>query len=96
LIAGSLGELGPLLHEGWELKKRLADGITDRNIDDWYERARALGASGGKVLGAGGRGFLLLYCSPKHQRRVVEGLPELARTPFTFDTKGTCIIYSGD
>ena len=96
LISGSLGELGSLLHEGWELKKRLANGITDRTIDAWYEGARVLGASGGKVLGAGGRGFLLLYCLPKYQRQVVEGLPELVRTQFAFDTKGTCIIYSGD
>jgi len=95
LAAGRLDEVGALLHEGWELKKRLANGISDEVIDGWYERARKLGALGGKVLGAGGRGFLLLYCAPEYHKRVLAGLPQLVHTPFAFEPDGTRVIYVG-
>ena len=96
LASGYLDDLGMLLHEEWELKKRLADGITNPAIDEWYGRARDLGAAGGKVLGAGGRGFLLLYCSTQYQSGVLTGLPQLVQTHFAFETEGTRVIYSGD
>lgn len=95
LAAGRLDDVGDLLHNGWELKKRLADGISDETIDGWYGRARKLGARGGKVLGAGGRGFLLLYCPPEHRKRVLAGLPQLVHTPFAFEPDGTRVIYVG-
>lgn len=95
LAGGRLDDVGDLLHEGWEMKKRLANGISDETIDGWYERARKLGARGGKVLGAGGRGFLLLYCPPEHRKRVLAGLPQLVHTPFAFEPDGTSVIYVG-
>lgn len=95
LAAGRLDDVGDLLHEGWEMKKRLADGISDETIDGWYEIARKLGARGGKVLGAGGRGFLLLYCPPEHRKRVLAGLPHLVHAPFAFEPDGTRVIYVG-
>ena len=95
LVGGRLDDVGDLLHEGWEMKKRLADGISDETIDGWYEAARKLGARGGKVLGAGGRGFLLLYCPPEHRKRVLAGLPQLVHTPFAFEPDGTRVIYVG-
>ncbi|MSQ13192.1 MAG: GHMP kinase [Dehalococcoidia bacterium] len=95
LAGGRLDDVGDLLHEGWEMKKRLADGISDETIDGWYETARKLGARGGKVLGAGGRGFLLLYCPPEHRKRVLAGLSQLVHTPFAFEPDGTRVIYVG-
>lgn len=91
--ANSTGELGELLHEEWELKKQLAQGISNPEIDEWYERARRCGAIGGKVLGAGGRGFLLLYCPQRYQQRVLDSLNSLQRVPFALEAEGSKIIY---
>ena len=64
-----------------------------RRIDDWYERARANGATGGKITGAGGGGFLLLYAPKDCHEAIVNALPELRRVSFGFEPHGTTIIY---
>ncbi|MBI4233157.1 MAG: GHMP kinase [Chloroflexi bacterium] len=95
LLEGRLDDLGALLHTGWEMKKQLADGISTPAIDEWYDTARRLGALGGKVLGAGGRGFLLLYCPVQNRQRVLDALKELTCTPFAFEPEGSKILYVG-
>jgi D-glycero-alpha-D-manno-heptose-7-phosphate kinase len=96
LSADDLTEFGGLLHRGWVLKKQLASGISDAELDGIYERARKAGAGGGKILGAGGGGFLLLYCERKRQERVMKALSPLRYTPFAFEPQGSKIIYVGD
>lgn len=85
-------ELGRLLDAGWQLKRQLADGITNPQIDAWYETACARGAVGGKILGAGGGGFLLLYAAPERQERILRALPGLRRVPFAFSPEGSRIF----
>ena len=88
--------IGELLHEGWDLKKKLASGISNTQIDDYYERALNAGALGGKILGAGAGGFLLLYCEEKNQPSVRDALKDLKESPFTFEPQGSKIIYVQD
>jgi D-glycero-alpha-D-manno-heptose-7-phosphate kinase len=95
LRRGDLEAVGKALHEGWQLKKQLADGISDPQIDDWYDRARKRGAIGGKVLGAGGRGFLLLCCPVRYQQCVLDELNVLRPIPFGFESEGSRLIYVG-
>lgn len=94
LEQGNLDEFGNLLHQNWELKKKLAQGISDERIDHWYEIARGKGAIGGKILGAGGGGFLLCYAPEKKQSRICAALPELKPMPFEFESRGSVIIYN--
>jgi D-glycero-alpha-D-manno-heptose-7-phosphate kinase len=92
---GSLDEFGRLLHEGWLLKTQMADGITDKGIDEVYEAALEAGALGGKVAGAGGGGFLLLYCPLSSQDRVRARLSSTVReVPFRFDRDGSRIVFN--
>jgi len=88
--------IGDLLHEGWMFKKKLASGISNNQIDDYYERALNAGAVGGKILGAGAGGFLLLYCEEKNQQAVREALKDLKESPFSFEPQGSKIIYVQD
>ena len=88
-----LAEIGDLLHQNWELKKKLASGISNPKIDEYYERARQAGALGGKVLGAGGTGFLLVFCEPHLQSRVREALSELRFFPIRFERSGSRIVF---
>src|SRR5213080_3340755 len=62
---GDLGDIGRLLHESWQIKRQLAEGVTSDTIDAIYDAARDAGAQGGKLLGAGGGGFLLLFVEPE-------------------------------
>ena len=75
------------------MKRTLASGISTGRIDAWYERARAHGAIGGKILGAGGGGFLLFYARPEQHRSIVAALPELRPIPFRFEPQGSKIVY---
>ncbi len=84
---------GEILHAGWLEKRKLASNISNRRIDEWYERARSVGAIGGKVLGAGGGGFLLLYADPAHHREICRELPELRPVTFGFCPQGSKVIY---
>jgi D-glycero-alpha-D-manno-heptose-7-phosphate kinase len=93
LHAGELSSFGEILHENWELKKTLSRGISNPEIDGWYNRARAAGAIGGKILGAGAGGFLLFYADEDRHEAVTAALTELQRVNFGFDPLGSRIIF---
>lgn len=88
-----LTDFGKLLHEAWLIKRGLAEGVTTSAIDGIYERARKAGAIGGKLLGAGGGGFILLFAKPEHQPAIREELKDLLHIPFDFETFGSQIVY---
>jgi len=90
---GSLLEFGKLLHETWCLKKTLSNKITNSYINEIYEAARSSGALGGKLLGAGGGGFLVLFAEPKNQKAIKEKLCKLLYVPFQFESTGSQIIF---
>jgi D-glycero-alpha-D-manno-heptose-7-phosphate kinase len=92
-MAGDLPEFGALLHESWQLKRGLAQGVSSTEIDCWYQIARDRGAYGGKIAGAGGGGFFLFCVPPDHRADVSLGLREagLVPLPFTFDDQG-CVV----
>jgi D-glycero-alpha-D-manno-heptose-7-phosphate kinase len=83
---------GKILHRGWQLKQGLAGSITSSTINDWYERARAAGAYGGKVCGAGGGGFILFVVPPAKQDDVRKALPELPDVPIGPEVHGSQIL----
>jgi D-glycero-alpha-D-manno-heptose-7-phosphate kinase len=91
-----LQECGGLLDQEWQLKRSLVNGISTPAIDACYARAKNAGALGGKLLGAGGGGFLLLYVEGPHQRQVREALTEWREVPVTLEPQGSKIIYVGD
>jgi D-glycero-alpha-D-manno-heptose-7-phosphate kinase len=93
LESGSLAMLGPILDENWHLKSQLATGITDAQIDAWYATARTHGATGGKLLGAGGRGFLMFVAPPERHLHLRATLSELQRVSFHFDRGGTQVVF---
>jgi D-glycero-alpha-D-manno-heptose-7-phosphate kinase len=93
LISDNLDGFGETLHAGWMEKRRLANGISNSSIDQWYETARAHGAIGGKILGAGGGGFLLLYAPVNRHREICQALPELRSIPFSLEPQGSKLIY---
>lgn len=88
-----LSEFGALLHESWMIKKGLSGEVTNPSLDNLYDRAMESGASGGKVTGAGGGGFMLLLVSPERQGEVREALSEQIHVPFRFESKGSQIIF---
>lgn len=88
-----LDAFGEILHQSWLLKRGLASGISSGQIDEWYACARRNGAIGGKILGAGGGGFLLLYAHAEHHPAILAALPELEPMPFQFEAQGSKIIY---
>jgi D-glycero-alpha-D-manno-heptose-7-phosphate kinase len=87
-------DFGLLLHEGWQLKKQLASRISNASLDEIYESARKAGALGGKVTGAGGGGFLLLYCRPERQNEVRFALRKLPELTFSLEPFGTKVIFN--
>lgn len=93
LERNDIAEFGNILHEGWTLKQKLAANITNSQIDEFYESARKAGAVGGKILGSGGGGFLLLYCKEQEQENVRKALSGLKEISFRFEPQGTKIIY---
>lgn len=92
----SIDEFGKLLDEGWGLKKTLASGITKPEIDDMYDAAKKAGALGGKIAGAGGGGFLLLYVPKSRQESVRAALSGIKEVGFKFEQQGSKIIYVTD
>ena len=92
LQVGNIDLIGSLLHESWQLKKRLASQISNGDIDDMYSAARRAGATGGKLTGAGGGGFLLLYCPRDRQEAVREALG-LQELPFSLGQDGSKVIF---
>ena len=86
-------DFGRLLHETWQIKRSLTLQITNAVIDGIYQVAMEAGASGGKLLGAGGGGFLLFFVKPELQQKVRERLGKLLNVPFSFENTGSQIIY---
>ena len=94
LLAGDLDAFGSALHRGWELKRGISAQISTSTIDDIYGRALAAGALGGKLAGAGGGGFLLLYCPRPAQARVRHVLSGQQSVEFRFDWGGARIAFA--
>lgn len=92
--AENFDAIGGLMHQSWDLKKRLAGTISNGPINDMYEAARSAGAIGGKIAGAGGGGFLLLYVPYERQGRVRNVLKDLQELPFRLEADGTKIIFN--
>ncbi|MDP8908455.1 MAG: GHMP kinase [Chloroflexota bacterium] len=86
---GDVDAVGPLLHRNWQLKRSLVNGVSDAELDRWYQRALDAGATGGKLLGAGAGGFLLVVVPPDRQARVRRAMSELREVPFHFSARGT-------
>lgn len=93
LQQGNIDAIGDLLHESWQLKKQLASRITNTDIEDLYQVARKAGATGGKVAGAGGGGFLLLYCPSEKQENLRDALHQLQELPFNLGQDGSKVIF---
>jgi len=89
-----LSDFGKLLHEGWMVKRGLTSRITTSVIDSAYEAARKAGALGGKLLGAGGGGFMLFFVRPEQQGFLKEALAKFLHVPFQFENQGSQIIYN--
>lgn len=94
LCAGETDDFGHLLHESWQLKKQLAQGISNGSLEEWYNAALSAGAYGGKVTGAGGGGFLMLYCPLEKRDSVRAALSHLRELPFALDPDGTKVIFN--
>lgn len=93
----SIDEFGRLLDEGWQLKRGLSSQVTTPEIDDIYSRARSAGALGGKILGAGGGGFMLLFASPDLHDSIKKALSNLIHVPFQFENSGSrVVLYQPD
>lgn len=90
-----LSDFGRILNEGWCRKKELTEKISNPKIDELYDIALKNGATGGKLLGAGGGGFLLFYCS-KDRQKILEEALGLERFDFVFEHDGSSVIYIGD
>ncbi len=90
---GNPDGVGEIMHESWMLKRSLTNGISNSAIDGWYETARKAGAVGGKILGAGGGGFLLLYVPCERQSALKQALSQLRQIPFHFEREGSKIIF---
>ena len=93
LKRGDLSEFGNMLHNGWELKRGLASGVSNQNLDDLYNASRKAGAIGGKIAGAGGGGFLLLYAPLAAQDNVRNALSNLRELPFLFERDGSRVVF---
>lgn len=93
---GDISDFGRMLDEGWRLKKRLSARVSTQAIDTVYERAMRNGAAGGKILGAGGGGFILFFVKPEERERLRCALSDLLYVPFRFDTSGSQIIFYGE
>ena len=88
-----IGDFGELLNDAWNYKKQLSDTITNSRVDDIYERARAAGVIGGKLLGAGNSGFMLMFVPEDRKEAVRKSINDCQVSQVKFDTKGSQIIY---
>jgi D-glycero-alpha-D-manno-heptose-7-phosphate kinase len=96
LVQGDVDQYGELLHEHWQHKRRLTSKMTDPALDEHYEAARAAGAVGGKLIGAGGGGFFMFYVRAAQRRRVLQALSARGLRPlrFRFDLDGARILLN--
>ncbi len=88
-----LVEFGELLHESWQTKRSLSSQVSNPEVENIYEQALSAGAIGGKLTGAGGGGFLLLFVPPDRQGKVIETLNRLIHVPFNFEFHGSQVIF---
>jgi D-glycero-alpha-D-manno-heptose-7-phosphate kinase len=88
-----ISAFGELLHEAWEAKRSLSDRVSNSYVDEMYNEARSAGAIGGKLIGAGGGGFVVLFVPPERQQAVKERLNKLISVPFKFEFSGSQIIF---
>lgn len=93
LNGGDITDFGRLLHETWLIKRKLTNKVTTPTIDKIYQKAYDAGALGGKILGAGGGGFVLFFVEPRYQEKVKSTLHSLLHVPFRFDNLGSIIIH---
>ena len=93
LQRNNIDSMGDVLHAGWLFKRELASSITNDRIEHYYDMGCRNGAVGGKVLGAGGGGFLLFYARQEDQERLRRAMSDLHEYPFAFDNIGTTVIY---
>lgn len=96
LLKNNVDSMGDLLQENWALKKSLSSQISNLTIDTIYESAIYAGATGGKLLGAGGAGFMLFYVPEERHENVRKALTDLKEIDFHFDNSGACVIYAND
>jgi D-glycero-alpha-D-manno-heptose-7-phosphate kinase len=96
LYTGNVNDVGKILHENWLMKKSLASGISSSVINDLYELGIKNGALGGKLLGAGGGGFLIFYCEKEKQPKLREALKNVRTFDFKFESEGSKLLYVGD
>jgi D-glycero-alpha-D-manno-heptose-7-phosphate kinase len=95
LRSNKIEGFGELLHKNWLLKQNLSKDISNEQINNFYSKALSAGATGGKILGAGGSGFLLIYADEEKQNAVRKALEELREYELNFDNEGSRIIYIG-
>jgi D-glycero-alpha-D-manno-heptose-7-phosphate kinase len=93
LLHNNIDSMGEILHQGWNYKKELSNQISNEFINKYYDLAMNNGATGGKLLGAGGGGFLLFYVKEENHDRIRKSLSDLKELTFKFDNKGTSIIH---
>ena len=93
LSKNKLNNFGEMLHNNWILKTQMAESVSNPQIDDWYKLARKNGSIGGKLLGAGGGGFLLFYAPEKKHNKIINALSELSYQEFSFEPQGSKIIF---
>jgi len=86
-----LNDFGSLLHDAWTVKKKLASNVSNPDIDEMYELGRSAGALGGKVLGAGGGGFMLFYVEDKNRQKLIDTMDNYAQLNFKFDYNGSTV-----
>ena len=96
LTTNKLDDFGRILNENWLLKRQLASSISNDTVEKYYQIAMENGALGGKLLGAGGGGFLLFYCPEEKQPRLRAALSDLVELPFSLENSGTKVIYIGE
>lgn len=93
LVNNNTSAVGEILHENWMIKKEMTAGISNDVIDGWYQAARSAGAVGGKILGAGAGGFLMLYAPEESHDAIKKALPDLRHVPMGFEPLGSQVIF---
>jgi D-glycero-alpha-D-manno-heptose-7-phosphate kinase len=94
LLKGNIDAIGDCLHESWHLKRQLASRISNGYLDDIYQVAREAGAVGGKITGAGGGGFILLFCPYQKHKDLRSALSKLQELPFKLEQDGSKVIFN--
>jgi D-glycero-alpha-D-manno-heptose-7-phosphate kinase len=95
LEKGDFKKMGEILNQNWQMKKELSSGISNPQIEKMYNLALSAGAFGGKILGAGGGGFLLVIAPPENHQKIKEVLKEYRLSSFRFTEAGSKIIFKG-